>query len=159
MEAALIATQLEFFDIKVPLLGTNGWNSPDLVRWARSSIEGSMFVDGFFLDSHNPNMQDFVNRYQQRYQGRPSLFAAQAYDAAQLVLDAVRRGAMSGRQVQAHMARAHDLPTLAGPAHFNAQGVLNRRMIVLQVKEGRIVPYDAQNGQMPADGAEVPRIP
>ena len=159
MEAALIATQLLFYDIKIPLLGTNGWNSPDLLRWASPSIEGSMFVDGFFLDSQYPDMQDFVNRYQQRYQGRPSLFAAQAYDAAQLVLDAVRRGATSAREVRTHIVRAHDLPTLAGPANFNARGVLNRRLFVLQVKEGRIVPYQAPNGESPAIGTEVPSIP
>lgn len=119
-----------------------------------------MFVDGFFLDSPHPTSQDFVNRYQQRYQGKPSLFAAQAYDATQLVVDAIRRGATSAREVHIHLSRAQDLPTLTGPAHVNAQGVLNRRLFVLQVKQGKIVPYQGQkNGELPPSGAPAPSIP
>ncbi len=153
-EAVLIAAQLWFYDIKVPLFGANGWNSPDLLRLAESSIEGGVFVDGLYLDSPDRDVQDFVDRYQQRFNASPSLFAAQAYDAARLVLETVHRGATTAREVGEKLHTARDLPTLGGPAGFDSQGVLNRRLFVLQVKHGRIVPAAQPNGQAATPGEE-----
>lgn len=141
-EVGLIAAQLAFHDIKVPLLGANGWNSPDFARTADRTMEGGIFVDGFFVDSPNPNVQDFVERYRRRFQVAPSLFAAQAYDAAWLVLDAVRKGATSGEAVRDYLSMQQDLPTLTGPAGFTPDGTLNRRVHVIQVKHGRFVQID-----------------
>ncbi len=141
-EVALITAQLVFFDIKTPLLGTNGWNSPALLRLVDRSIDGSVFVDGFYLDSLAPDIQDFIGRYRRQYQRDPSPFAAQAYDATSLVLDAVRRGATSAREVREKMVNGQDLPALGGTARFDARGILNRRLFVLQVRQGKIMPAE-----------------
>ena len=158
-EAALIATQLLFYDINVPLFGTNGWNSPALLRLAGSSLEGSVFVDGFYRDSLDRDVQDFVDRYERRYQTSPSLFAAQAYDATRLVLEAVRRGATSARQVRDKLRSARDLPALGGAAGFDSRGVLDRQLFVLQVKQGKIVPAEQSNGRVPESSKEPPVAP
>jgi len=141
-QAALIAPQLLFYDIKVPLLGSNGWNQPDLLRLADRSIEGATFVDGFFLDSPDPNVQEFTERYQRRFQSNPSLFAAQAYDATRLVLEAIRKGATSGEEVRDQLMKLHDLPTLGGPTGFDPGGTLERRVFVIQVKKGKLVQVE-----------------
>ncbi len=138
-QIALIAAQLAFYDVKVPLLGSNAWNSPKLLRLADRSIEGSVFLDGFFLDSPDPAVREFVDRYRRRYQTSPSLFAAQAYDATWLVLDAIRKGATSGREVRDQLLQIQDLPSLGGPAAFGPAGALNRKIFVIQVKDGKFV--------------------
>ena len=108
--------------MKVPFLGTNGWNSPDFARTADSSIDGAVFVDGFFVDSPNPAVQDFVERYKKRFQVSPTLFAMQGYDAAKLVIDAVRKGASSGEAVHDQLLAQPDLSSLTGPAAFGPDG-------------------------------------
>ena len=141
-DVALLAAQLAFHDIIVPILGTNGWNSPEFARIADRSIEGSVFVDGFFVDSPNPSVQEFVERYRRRYQSAPSLFAAQGYDAAHLVVEALRKGATSGESIRDYLLLHHDLPTLAGPADFSPEGTLNRRVFLIQVKQGKLVQLE-----------------
>ncbi len=148
-EVALIAPQLLFYDIRVPLMGSNGWNTPELLSLARTSVEGGIFVDGLHLDSPDPDVVDFVSRFRRRYQQPPSLFAAQAYDAARLVIDALRRGATSSREVAQALRRSEDLPALGGATGFDARGVLNRKLFVLQVKEGKIEPVEQTNGEQP----------
>jgi len=138
-DAGLIAAQLNFHDMKVPFLGTNGWNSPDFARTADSSIDGAVFVDGFFVDSPNPAVQDFVERYKKRFQVSPTLFAMQGYDAAKLVIDAVRKGASSGEAVHDQLLAQPDLSSLAGPAAFGPDGTLNRPLFLMQVKHGRFL--------------------
>ncbi|HSA61915.1 MAG TPA: penicillin-binding protein activator [Nitrospiraceae bacterium] len=141
-EIGLIAAQLAFHDVKVPMLGTNGWNSQDFARTADRTVDGATFVDGFFVDSPNPAVQDFVQRYQKRFQTTPSLFTMQGYDAARVVIEGIRKGATSGEALQEFLTSQRDLPTLAGPASFGPDGTLNRPLFLLQVKHGRFVQLD-----------------
>jgi branched-chain amino acid transport system substrate-binding protein len=141
-DVGLIAAQLNFHDMKVPFLGTNGWNAPDFARTADQSIDGAVFVDGFFVDSPNPNVQEFVDRYKKRFQTPPTLFAMQGYDAARFVIDAIKKGATSGEAIRDFLTIQQDLPALAGPASFSQDGTLNRPLFLIQVRRGRFTQVD-----------------
>lgn len=138
-DAGIITAQLNFHDMKVPFLGANGWNSPDFARTDDSSIDGAVFVDGFFVDSPTPAVQDFVARYKKRFDTNPTLFSMQGYDAAKLVLDAVRKGAASGEAVHDQLLTQPDLSSLAGPAAFGPDGILLRPLFLIQIKRGRFI--------------------
>ena len=142
LDVGLLAAQLAFHDIAVPLLGANGWNTPDFARVADRSIEGSVFVDGFFADSTSPVVQEFVERYRKRFQATPSLFAAQGYDAARLTVEAIKRGATTGEAIRDYLMMQHDLPALSGPSGFSPDGTLNRRVFLIQVKQGKFVSLE-----------------
>jgi len=141
-DVGLIAAQLNFHDMKVPFLGANGWNAPDLARTADQSIDGAIFVDGFFADSPNPNVQDFVSRYKKRFQTTPTLFAMQGYDAVKVVMEALKKGAASGEAIRDYLTSQQDLPALGGPAAFGEDGTLNRPLFLIQVKRGRFTQVD-----------------
>ncbi len=138
-EIGLLAAQLAFHDIKVPLLGTNGWNSQDFARTADRAVDGATFVDGFFIDSPNPSVQEFVQRHQKRFESSPSLFTMQGYDAARIAIDGIRHGATSGDTLQDYLATSRNLPALTGPAGFGPDGTLHRPLFLLQVKQGKFV--------------------
>ena len=138
-EIGLIAAQLAFHDVKVPLLGTNGWNAQDFARTADRTVDGATFVDGFFLDSPNPIVQDFVRRHQHRFSSPPSLFTMQGYDAARIAIEGIHHGATSGEALQEYFVNQHNLPTMAGPANFGPDGALHRPLFLLQVKQGKFV--------------------
>ncbi|HKY71577.1 MAG TPA: penicillin-binding protein activator [Nitrospira sp.] len=141
-DVGLIAAQLNFHDMKVPFLGTNGWNAPDFARTADQSIDGAVFVDGFFAESPNANVQDFVERYKKRFQNPPTLFAMQGYDAARFVIEAIKKGAASGEAIRDYLTAQQDLPALSGPAAFTQDGTLNRPLFLIQVKRGRFTQVD-----------------
>jgi branched-chain amino acid transport system substrate-binding protein len=140
-QAALIAPQLLFHDIKVPILGSNGWNSPDLLRLGDRSLEGSVFVDAIFQGSPDPDVRDFVDRYKRRFQSNPTLFAAQAYDATRAVLEALRKGGSSAKAVRDHLLN-NQVPSLGGPASFGPSGTLERRVFLIQVKHGKFMQVE-----------------
>lgn len=131
---ALIAAQLAFYDMNVPILGGNSWHNSELFRWAKHDLDGHIFVDGFFPNSPDPNIRMFVQRYRSQFQKEPSLFAFQAYDAATMVMETIRQGAQSGQGVWDQLVRRSDLPALSGFASFSSAGILNRRLYLLQVK-------------------------
>ncbi len=138
-DAGILTAQINFHDMKVPFLGANGWNSLDFARTDDSSVDGAVFVDGFFVDSKTPSVQDFVARYRKRFDTNPTLFVMQGYDAAKLVLDAVRKGASSGEAVRDYLLTQPDLSSLAGRAAFGPDGTLNRPLFLIQIKRGRFL--------------------
>ena len=141
-DVAFLAAQLAFFDMNVPLLGTNTWNHPNLLTWGRSSIEGGMFGDALFLDTADPDVRRFITAYRERFQTDPSIFALQAYDAMRVVLDAIRRGATTGSDVRMQLFVRHDLPTLGGLEKFDEGGILTRKVYMIQIQHGRFIQLD-----------------
>ena len=136
---ALIASQLAFYDINVPLLGANSWHDPEIFRWAKHGIENGIFTDGFFAQSPDPSVQAFIQRYRKRFGSDPSLFSVQAYDATWLILDTIQKGALSGADVREQFVRRHDLSILNGFASFGSTGILNRKIYILQIQKGKFV--------------------
>ena len=135
----MLAAQLAFYDINVPLLGSDSWYTPELLRWAKNSIEEGLFPTGFFQESPDPGVQGFVQRYRDRFHAEPTIFAAQAYDAAWLVLDAIQHGARTGPDIREQLVRRYDLPALNGLAVFRSNGLLERKIYLIQVSGRRFV--------------------
>ncbi len=138
-DVAFLSAQLAFFDITVPLLGTNGWNHPTLLTWGRRTLEGGLFGDALFLQSPDPTVQHFVARYRERFQTDPSIFAAQAYDAMSTILATVRRGATTGAEVREQLSHRHDLPTLHGVSGFDEGSILNRKVYMMEIRDGHMI--------------------
>lgn len=138
-DVAFLAAQLAFFDVNVPLLGTNTWNHPNLLTWGRSSIDGGLFGDALFLETTDPKTRRFITAYRERFQSDPSIFAVQAYDAMHVVLDAIRRGATTGPDVRIQLFVRHDLPILSGLEKFDEGGILTRKVYMIQIQNGRFV--------------------
>ena len=138
-DVAFLAAQLAFFDVNVPLLGTNGWNHPNLLTWGRSFLDGGLFGDALFLQTTEQNARNFITRYRERFQSDPSIFAVQAYDAMRMILDTVRRGATSGAEVREQLFVRRDLPTLGGLGGFDAGGIFTRKVYMIQIRNGRFI--------------------
>lgn len=131
----LIAAQLRFHEMKVQLLGSNAWHTADLTHFPDRSIQGGIFVDSFFAESRTPAVRKFVEAYRAGYHVEPSMFAAQAYEATQVVLEGLTKGITSGKKLRAYLEQTDSLPTLQGPTSFSRDGILNRKLFVLQVGE------------------------
>jgi len=142
VHVASISAQLAFYDINVMLLGPNSWHSLELFRWTRQSLNGSIFTDGLFLESPDPSVQDFAQRYRTRFGSEPSIFSVQAYDAAWVILDTLRKGAKSGPEIREQLVRRHDLPALSGFASFGSDGILHRKIYIIQVTNRRFIRID-----------------
>ena len=138
-DVAFLSAQLAYFDIRVPLFGTNTWNHPDLLKWGRNTLNGGTFGDALFLQSTDPEIQEFIRKYREQYHRDPSIFSAQAYDAMRVIIDTIRHGATNGQEVREQLFIRHDFPTLGGLASFGEGGVLDRKVYMIQVANGRFV--------------------
>ncbi len=137
---ALIAPQVAFYGIsQVQLLGINGWNSPDLPRMAGAFVEGALFVDGFFTQSRNPVVREFVELYRQKHGEDPTVLESQGFDAANILLTLLSDPTVRTRDdVREALARLRDFPNLGGPTSFDERGEARRTLFLLQIRNGAI---------------------
>lgn len=137
----LIAPQLAYYGIeKLPLLGISGWNSPDLIRLAGRSVEGAVFVDGFYRYSPYPFVQEFVDRYFEKYGEEPSILGAQGYDAAGILLTLLDQPGIRTREdLRLALAHLQNYPGVTGATSFTPQGDSEKVLFLLQVQNGVIL--------------------
>ncbi len=136
-----IAPYLAYYSIDdVALLGTNGWNSPELIRMAGSNVEGAVFVDGFFAESNRPDTTKFVRKFEQVYEDTPGVLEAHAYDAAMLLLHAIRKkGPLSREIVRKRLASTKGFKSgSSGRISFDRQGEGEKKLFLLTVQDGEI---------------------
>lgn len=89
-EVGLIARQARELGIKVPLLGTDGWESEQLLAIGGDALNGSYYSNHWALDANDPELQSFVTRYKEKNNSDPDAIAGLAYDAARVLFAAIQ---------------------------------------------------------------------
>ncbi len=133
---------------KMPKGGGDGMYGASLLKGA-----GFPSVDGWYatiagvhlLD--NPEVQPWVDRFKKRWNKSPQDYSITAYDAALVVLDAIRRVAATGKTPDRHNVRdalqGANLKTLQGTVSFDQYGDLKIRVIsVFQIVHNAKYPDD-----------------
>ncbi len=96
----------------------------------------------------NPEAKPWVERFAKKYGQQPENYSITAYDAALVILDAVKRVAESGKEVNRANVRdaiqASKTKTLQGEVSFDENGdITNREVSVFQIKKDEQHPLDS----------------
>lgn len=121
----------------VQLLGSSEWNEAGVLAGVARSLDGAVFVDGFYADSARPATRGFVERFRRRYGRRPGVLEAQAHDAVALVEAAVRRGAFRRQEIEAILGDIGFFEGAAGDIEIR-DGVVRRQLFVLRFRGGEL---------------------
>ncbi|HHV58373.1 MAG TPA: ABC transporter substrate-binding protein [Firmicutes bacterium] len=139
-EAAKIAQQAKEMGLKVQLLGADGFYSSKLTELGGDAVEGAVFTAGFYSGDTSPAVQNFVAAYKAKFNEEPDMFAAQAYDAAKIVLEAIKKaGSTDTTKIQAALAATRDFPGITGTTSFTANGDAEKDIVILKVEQGKFV--------------------
>ncbi len=138
---SMVAPQLPFYGLDgVQLLGTNGWNNPELLKAAGRSVEGAIFVDGFFRQSPYPFVQEFAANYFAAYGEDPTILEAQGYDAAGILLTLLEDPLAGSRAgLRWALSQMPIYPGVTGAARFDFQGEAVKSLFLLEIQNGAIV--------------------
>jgi ABC-type branched-subunit amino acid transport system substrate-binding protein len=136
----LIAPELAFYNITdIQLLGTDGWNAEELIVIGEKFVEGAIFIDGFFADATDPSVVAFVEPFLNRYEERPTLFAAQSYDTMRMLVQLLQAGVRTRFDLHDRLLQLRDFPGVTGLTSMDQHGNAVKTPYVLTVKDGRIV--------------------
>ncbi|HOG18368.1 MAG TPA: penicillin-binding protein activator [Syntrophales bacterium] len=137
----MIAPQLAFHDVKgVQLLGTSGWNSPDLLKGGAPHLEGAVFVDDYFAGGFNPELNDFTDSFYAAFGREPDGMEAVWFDAAAIAVSIIENGRAETRdQFRGRLAGMTGYPGVTGKTSFTPSRDADKELYLLRVQEGQIV--------------------
>ncbi len=138
-DVAIMAKQARELGFKGPMLGGDGWDSPKLIEIAGSAVEGCFFTNHYAKEDKAPVVQEFVMKYTDKYKAAPDALAALAYDAANIMLDAITRaGATDGAAIQAALGKT-DLRVVTGQVKFDEKRNPVKSAVIIEIKGGHEV--------------------
>jgi ABC-type branched-subunit amino acid transport system substrate-binding protein len=142
-QVTLIAPQLAFHEVNgVRLLGSTGWNHPDLVRIGGSNTEGAIFTEVFHPESEIPYVAAFRDGFESAYGSPPGSLAALAYDAANLVLAQLAHGLHRRDGLRQALLDVRAWPGVAGVTNMRSDGTAQKRPYLLGVDGRKIHALD-----------------
>src|SRR5208282_3394908 len=86
-KAGLIARELREKGVTAILVGTDGWDSPELPKIAGKAIVGSYFTNHYSPERKDKVAQKFIERYRALHGAVPDALAALTFDAAMILLE------------------------------------------------------------------------
>jgi len=142
---ALVGPQAAEVGLDTVLLGADGWaGTVDFLDDA-SSLNGAFFLTGFSSEVDDPLVQDFIASYQARHGNMPNMFAAQAYDAAKILVAAIiatientdyRPGSDSFRTALIANIAATNMTGVTGEITFDRYNNPQKTAVILGVENG-----------------------
>lgn len=95
-QVGIIAKQARELGMNQPLLGGDGWDSPDLWKLGGESLKNAYISNHYSAENPAPEIQNFVKNYTAKFGAAPDSLAALAYDAAKVLADAIKRAGGAG---------------------------------------------------------------
>jgi branched-chain amino acid transport system substrate-binding protein len=137
-EVGAIARTAQRLGLKVPLLGGDGWDAPDLVKIGGDALEGSYFSNHFALDQATPLAQKFIADFKAKYGHEPTGLGALGYDAAAVLMDAMKRAGSTDRKaVRDALANTKDFEGVTGKISIDGQRNAQKAAVVLKITGGK----------------------
>ena len=142
---ALIGPQSMDVGLDTVMLGADGWATILDFMPDPSPIEGSFFMTGFSPDVEEPMVQQFIADFSAATGNAPNMFAAQAYDAAMILISAIEAALADGadpadvsgfRQAVIDAMAATDLTGVTGHVTFDQYNNPQKTAVILTVQDG-----------------------
>ncbi len=143
-EAAFVIRQARGIGIDLPIIGTDGISSEEFIILGKEAVEGVRF-NGFFYNGIQENgSEEFIKRFQDRYHEEPDSYAALAYDSAQLLIQAMKKNGASREGIYDYLSKVENYPGVTGRIMFDQHHDVNKKMMILTIRNGRIIKDSIQ---------------
>src|ERR1043166_4423238 len=134
LEAGQLARQAREMGIGAPLVGADGWDSPRLYEIGGPALSGDFFSTHFSAEDPDPQVQRFVSDYRRLFNASPDSFAATAYDATRILLDAAARAhSLDRAAIRDALAQTRDFPGVTGTVTFNSDRNALKPIVIVRI--------------------------
>lgn len=147
-EAGPIIRQAREMGIDIAILGPDGFGSDDIIGLAGEENWTNVYYAAHFVysDDSSEQTKEFYKAYNEKYGEDPDMFAALAYDAANLAFDAIdRAGSTSGEAIQKALAETEDYEGVTGTFSIDENHNPIKTAYIQEVQNGEVVDSTAIN--------------
>ena len=140
-EAALIARQARDLGLNVPFFGGDGWVADQLLEIGGEALNGCYYSTHFSPENQDPVVQAFVKKFKARWGANenPDAFAALGYDAAYVLVDAIKRaGSTEGPKLRNALASTKNFSGVTGVTNIDANRDASKPAAIIAIKNGKL---------------------
>ena len=117
-------------------VGGDGWDSDDLLQTAGAELEGSFYTNAYAPDVPWPNSAAFVKAFRAKYGRVPGALAAQGYDGAKLLCDAIQRAPqVTPEAIKVALAETKNFAGATGTLTIDAHHDANKPVCIVEIKD------------------------
>ncbi len=140
-EVGIIVRQARAMGYQKPILGADGWDSPKIVTIAGAdNLENTFFVNHYSSSNPDLRVDKFVKEYRKTYREEPSALAALGYDAAKILIDAMRRSQkITPENVRVALEETNNKNLVTGRITFNRYHDPIKSAIIIRFINGQQV--------------------
>ncbi|MEZ4552566.1 MAG: ABC transporter substrate-binding protein [Dehalococcoidia bacterium] len=123
-----------------PIVGGNGFNTPDIAQLAGTAIEGAYVGAAWNPAVDTEASRAFVQAFSEEYGRAPDLFAAQGYTSVYLAVDAARRASTgTPASLRDALAATRGLDTPLGNLSISGRREAQHASVTQQYRNGQLV--------------------
>jgi branched-chain amino acid transport system substrate-binding protein len=101
----------------------------------REALAGAYLATSFSASDPDPAVQDFVKKFQDKYQESPRPLAASGYDAARMLFEAMRQAnSTEPAKVSEQLAKMTQFAGVSGPITIDDRGDPKRTVIIVRAE-------------------------
>lgn len=136
--AAAILQQMQELGMKQRVFGSHRTIGDDLLKLAGSAAEGFQAVYPYDPTRADQRWQDFNLRFESEYHEKPDHFAALAYDAMQILLNAICRAGLNRGRIRDALTAIENYRGVTGEMTFDPNCKNISPMFLATVRNGSI---------------------
>jgi branched-chain amino acid transport system substrate-binding protein len=124
--------------IECPILGGDGWDSPELTKGEEQQFNNTFFSNHFATEDPDTTVQNFVTKYKAKYGSVPDAMAALGYDAARILADAIKRaGSTDSTALKNAIAQTKDFAGVTGRISIDPARNAMKPITIIKVVDGK----------------------
>jgi branched-chain amino acid transport system substrate-binding protein len=131
-----LVPQARQFGLLQPILGSDGWDSPELDL---AAVEGCLYTSHFYPEEDQPAVRAWNELYQTRFLSRPDALATLSYDAANLLFTAITEAGIKEPLIVAGVIERMTFEGVSGAWTYSAAHNPLKPLIMLRVENGQVV--------------------
>jgi branched-chain amino acid transport system substrate-binding protein len=140
-DAATIVKQARNAGIESVFIGVDSLYSETLITLGEESVEGLLLPGFYDPNSDREATQEFIEKYKEKYGENPGAYAAYAFDAASVIIEAFKEGATTREDVKEKLSDLENYEGVTGILAFDENGDVETDPQKLIVKDGQFIAY------------------
>lgn len=145
-EGSRILKKMREMGMNQPVLGDNGFVSPELGKMAGAAADNVYVSSMWSADRKDEKVQKFVENYTKAYGRAPDQFAASAYDGVYMAMDAMKRAGTTTdhKKIRDALAQMKDFKGVCGTFSFDEKRDPVVDLILMKMQDGKFGVVDVK---------------
>lgn len=131
----LISAQAKEVGVTAQLCGADGWDSVLTDNFDSSVLNGGVFCSQYSTESTDERVQSFISTYKEKYEMDPNMFAVLAYDATNMMAQAISDAGSTDSQAIIDAMAALEYDGLTGHMTFDEDRNPKKSAVIVSIQD------------------------